>query len=185
MANKSYETIIEEYKNFITTEFLDEFGSSYQSPESIGDSWREIITYSPVAEKFLISKSTLFLRTLTCTKSKSTDPHYLRGLTNRMAEYLSLYTMHKGQFNPNERASKRAARKIATDELKVSMYDKNPYIVSLLKRQSTNRELREKHPESYSHIIRENKRQQYAQFNRSIARDVQFIFMECHQYKKR
>jgi len=185
MAEKPYETIIEEYKNFITTEFLDKFGSSYQSPASIGDSWREITNYSPIAEKFLISKSTLFLRTLNYADSKSTDPHYLRGLTNRMAKYLSLYIMQENEFDPNERASKRAARTIATDKLKLALYDENPYIQTLLNRQSAKRNLREKHPDSYSHIIRRNEKQKSARRDYSIACEVQSMFMECRQYKKR
>lgn len=85
----------ESYKDFIVKEFVDAFGSSYQTADSVKDNWRNDFVFNAKCEKFLLDKTNLFLRLLPCEHNYQ-SPNFLRNLTSAISEYLSKYICQKG-----------------------------------------------------------------------------------------
>lgn len=117
----------------ISTEFLNEYGRSYQTFETVKNNWRRDNMYSAVAEEFLIFKSKMFLRCLDSRDSNSTNPQFLRRLAYLMADYLAAYT-HRKPGCPS--------RPVAYKELKKKLYDENPYIQKMLQQQAEKKQAR-------------------------------------------
>lgn len=121
------QTKFSEYVQEITEYMLREHGPSYATKDTVRNTWRKIIQYKPEIEQDLILKTRTFIRSLSIFSSNSTNPEFLRSLTNLMADYLSAYTMRKPKC-PNRRKAKEALQSL--------LYDENPYITHLLARQA-------------------------------------------------
>lgn len=80
------------YTRNISELFLDKYGASYATQENTRNTWRTSVAYSRDAEEFLILQSRIFIRTLDSRDPNSTNPQFLKSLTNLMADYLSGYT---------------------------------------------------------------------------------------------
>ena len=85
----------EAYKEFIVKEFVEKFGGSYQTPETMKDIWRDSFIFRPECEKFLLKKTQIFLLLLE-DKQINRSPCFLRTLIGLIAEYLSKYICKKG-----------------------------------------------------------------------------------------
>ena len=124
------------YKHYILTEFLNKFGKSYDTADSIGNKWFHIYAYTAEREKFLTEKTLdYFWIQLKITEAKSFDPEFLEALAKRMADYLSEYTMKSGTHE-NHKAAKAA--------LFGAFHTNNPYIKHVNKRNERKKQKAEK-----------------------------------------
>lgn len=162
------------FTRYITILFLDNFGSSYMTQESVRNRWRAECDYKPEAEKFLILKSRTYLRMLDLTDSNSTNPVFLKSLTNLMADYLSAYTMRSDK-----------TRKHATQDLKKELYDENPYIQHLLANQAQKR--KDGYTRTPEKVAARRKREaaQTAKRARELHNQVMAEFAETNTYRKK
>lgn len=126
-----------EYVKEITEYMLREHGPSFARQANVRNTWRKIIEYTPEIEQELILQTRTFIRALSISSSNSTNPEFLRSLTNLMADYLAAYTMKKPNC-PNRRKAKEALQSL--------LYDDNPYITNLLARQAVARAARNHKP---------------------------------------
>lgn len=122
-----------EYVKYISDYMLINYGPSYSTRTNV----RKRTEYKPEIEQDLIFQTRTFIKLLSSSSSNSTNPEFLRALTNLMADYLSGYTMHKPNC-PN--------RKKVKELLQSELYDENPYIKDLLARQAAAREARNHKP---------------------------------------
>lgn len=177
MAHKQDSATSKQFANFtqyITNLFLNNFGKSYMTQESVRNRWRAECDYSIEAEQFLILKSKTYLRILDSRDSKSTDPHFLNALTNLMADYLSAYTMRAG-----------GTRKSAKGKLKAALYTENPYIQNLLADQAQKRKEGHKRTPQIVAERRKHDATLVAKRARELHRQVMGEFAETSTYRKR
>ena len=177
MAHKQDSATSKQFANFtqyITNLFLNDFGKSYMTQESVRNRWRAECDYSIEAEQFLILKSRTYLRMLDSRDSKSTDPHFLNALTNLMADYLSAYTMRAG-----------GTRRRAKDKLKAALYTENPYIQNLLADQEQRRKEGHKRTPEVLAARRKHDTALAAKRARELHRQVMGEFAETSTYCKK
>lgn len=136
------------YAKYITEEFLEKYGASYTTSESVKNSWRYKTPYSKEIEDFLIFKSKMFIRLLDSRDSNSTNPEFLKALITLIADYLSAYTQNNPEITN---------RKKAKEQLNRALYNQSAYIQNLLTVQAENRMRRDYKQAKY---VRENKRKQ-------------------------
>lgn len=163
-----------EFVRMICKDVVESFGASYETPETIRNTWRDTYKYSPAIEKFLIKKSKLFIATLDGHCCDSTNLGFLHAVINDMADFLSRYTMRKHTG---------MERKIAREELKHALWDENAYIIGLRTTQSNNRFA--KNSPKYRTQKRKNEKREKARQDYEIAQQVKFIFIESAHYRKR
>lgn len=145
------------YIPYISELFLNEYGRSYQSFETVKNNWRRDNMYSAVAEEFLIFKSKMFIRFLDTRDSNSTNPQFLRRLAYLMADYLAAYTHRKpGCVN----------RPAAYKELKKVLYDENPYIQKMLEQQAEKKQAK---AEYRKHKRTQQAKKAHAEFVENVA----------------
>ncbi len=114
------ETEFERYKVFITNEFIEKFGGSYQNPKEMKDIWCKSFKYSPECEVFLIKKTKLFIGLLEdCIDKRS--PVFFKNFIAKVCEYLAPYISKKG-ISHNE----------CKHQLRETLLVKNRYVQSLL-----------------------------------------------------
>lgn len=113
------------YIKFINKEVIEEFGTSYMTPENTGNQWRNKIEYSIKTEQFLITKSKLFIDMLDSRDSKSSNLSFLKPLINEISDYLSKYIVRGRNCNRNN----------ATKEIKKALWDENRHIQYLITKQ--------------------------------------------------
>lgn len=89
------EVQFEAYKDFIVEKFIEKFGGSYQTAETMRNTWRDTFVFRPEYEAFLLSKTRMFLLLLEDTQSNK-SPCFLRTLTGLISQYLSKYICKKG-----------------------------------------------------------------------------------------
>ena len=85
----------ENYKDFIVKELVEKFGGSYQTAETMKDVWRDSFIFHPECEKFLITKTQMFLFLLE-DKHNNKSPCFLKTLIGLISEYLAKYICKKG-----------------------------------------------------------------------------------------
>lgn len=120
-ASKLFNT---SYVPTISELVITKHGPSYENVTTLGKTWRTNIEYKPEIEEFLISRTRLFIRTLDTRDSNSTNPQFLRSLTNMIADYLSKYTA---------RSSQQLTRKKAIQFLTNALYDNFNYIQTIIR----------------------------------------------------
>ncbi len=180
-TSSAVDSLFRDYTRYITTEFLDKFGSSYSNQENTRNTWRDNYPYNAAAERYLISKSITFMATLPRNNSNSTQPDFLRALTREMADYLSKYTMHKYPL-PDNNKGRKLFRNRAKLELHTKLYEDCWYIQNLFAKQKEKREKRYRNP----HYREEQKRADKiatAAKNLRIAQDVNTMFIEVNKYR--
>ncbi len=91
-AQTASQRVFATYTRSISELFLDKYGASYATQENTRNTWRASAEYSRDAEEFLILQSRIFIRMLDSRDPNSTNPQFLKSLTNLMADYLSAYT---------------------------------------------------------------------------------------------
>ena len=114
------ENEFEIYKTFIAKEFIERFGSSYQTPKEMRDVWRQEFTFCPEHENFLIKRSKFFMLMLEDSIDNK-SPCFLRTLTGKISQYLSTYICKKG-----------VDRNVCTHQIREALFIKNKYVQSLL-----------------------------------------------------
>lgn len=122
-AQKTFST----YVKYITEEFLEKYGASYSTAESVKNTWRHKTPYNKEVEDFLIFKSKMFIRLLDTRDSNSTNPEFLKALIDLISDYLSAYTQNSPE---------NIKRKKAKEQLNRVLYDQSTYIQSLLEKQA-------------------------------------------------
>lgn len=115
------------YTKYITEEFLEKYGTSYSTAESVKNTWRHKTPYNKEVEDFLIFKSKMFIRLLDTRDSNSTNPEFLKALIDLISDYLSAYTQNSPE---------NIKRKKAKEQLNRVLYDQSTYIQSLLEKQA-------------------------------------------------
>lgn len=165
------------YKVHILEKFLDKFGKSYDSVESLRDRWFHEYKYTADAEQFLIDESKLYLRLC---------PHYreikfLNALTTHMAEYLSEYTMKYTEYPDKD--ARRAGRKIAKQKLKDELFTKNKYIQQLIYHKNTRGLFSTKAAEGETK--RKRNRIKKHKHDYEIHKQVQAEFCDVNQFRKK
>lgn len=85
------------YKEYIANEFINEFGSSYQTVEEFRNSWRKTFEYTQKREDFIKFKTKIFLRMLPANNKIYAHPHFLSVLTHDICNYLSHYIIRKDE----------------------------------------------------------------------------------------
>lgn len=167
---------------FITELFIEQFGSSYMTPATIGNRWRSEIAYTNEAEQFLIDKTKLFLRTLDTKNPDYRNLAFLRSLTKSMADYLSKYTMRAFLTANAKDSDIKQARKDAENFLFDVLFTNNRYIKNLQAKQE------DKHFDKFHPAEGAKRRQRIkvkkVQEARQVANQVKVIFIEVNQYKK-
>jgi len=103
----------ESYKIFITKEFIEEFGSSFQTVEEFGNTWRKDFAYSVERQDFLEFKTRFFIRMLPEKNGITNSPRYLKNLLHLISDYLSVFVNRR---NPE------ISRNICVDELFKKLY---------------------------------------------------------------
>lgn len=174
MAHKNNSAVSKQFANFtqhITKLFLEHFGKSYMTQESIRNRWRAECDYSAKAEEFLILQSRTYLRNLNQRDTKSTNPSFLGALTSLMADYLSAYTMRSG-----------IKRRQAEKALKNALYTENPYILRLLAEQEQKRKEGNKRSPEATAARRKNEAVLAARRARDLHRQVMGEFAEVSTY---
>ena len=177
MAHRKDTAAQKQFENFvrhITELFLPEFGKSFMTQENTGNRWRTECDYKPEAEKFLILESRTYLHVLDYRDAKSTNPDFLKSLTNLMADYLSAYTMRAG-----------GTRKNAKEALKAALYSENPYIQQLLRTQEQKRHERVKRTPQSVAARRKHERIERAKQAHDIHKQVMADFAAVNQYRKK
>ena len=164
----------EHFVRHITELFVSEFGNSFMTPENTRNRWRAECDYKIEAEKFLILKSRTYLRMLDYRDSKSTNPDFLKSLTNLMADYLSAYTMRAG-----------GTRKHAKEALKAALYSENPYIQQLLANQAQKRNEHVKRTPQNVAARRKRERIEQAKHAHDIHKQVMANFAAVNEYRKK
>ena len=158
-AQKTFST----YTKYITEEFLDEYGASYSTVESIKNTWRHKTPYNKEVEDFLIFKSKMFIRLLDTRDSNSTNPEFLKALINLISDYLSAYTQNSPE---------NIKRKKAKEQLNRILYNQSAYIQNLIEKQAINR-------------AKHNRRQkQYVQESRNKKNEKQNALQKFNTTKK-
>lgn len=162
------ESTFEQYKQFILTDFMKEYGPSYMTMERFSDEWHKTVRYSPAAKEFLIRRSKLFTSTMSRRNPANTNPNFLELLTVKMAEFLAPYAAYsEHQATMSENIAK------AQENLQIQLYNNSEYIQNLIERQQnakiklTSREKNlakkaEKHKKALA--AREMHRQIFAEF---------------------
>lgn len=172
-----------QFTRFITNEVVDKHGPSYMTAEKIGNKWRNEIPYSAKVEHFLISTSKLFLRTLDTTDPDCTNPKFLESIIKSMADYLSKYTMRALIPANSKDCDIKKARKSAEEFLFEALYTNNRYIKNLLEKKQVKKKL-ESQPRE---ISKQRKRTRIKAIKeaKQIANQVQIVFIEVNQYRKK
>nr|MBQ0091070.1 hypothetical protein [Candidatus Enterousia merdequi] len=121
------ETLVN-YRDFITKEFIDEFGSSYQTAAQFKDIWRKAFKYAPECEAFLINKSKLFVAMLPTDNKLYKNPKFLKILIRKICEYLSTYTCRIAE-KPNIPANQQIInRSKFANNLFAALFENNTYV---------------------------------------------------------
>ncbi len=120
------------YTRSISELFLDKYGASYATQENTRNTWRASAEYSRDAEEFLILQSRIFIRVLDSRDPNSTNPQFLKSLTNLMADYLSAYTKRNTIYH-NRSEAKAALKRV--------LYTDFSYINRLLEKQAAARRM--------------------------------------------
>lgn len=111
----------ENYKDEIIKKVVEEFAGSYQTTNDLKKIWRERLEYHPEREKFLLSKTNLFLLLLD-DKHTYKSPCFLRTLVGLISDYLSRYICKKG-----------ISRNACTQELVKKLFTDNRVIQNKIK----------------------------------------------------
>ncbi len=143
-AQKTFST----YTKYITEEFLDKYGASYSTVESIKNTWRHKTPYNKEVEDFLIFKSKMFIRLLDTRDSNSTNPEFLKALINLISDYLSAYTQNSPE---------NIKRKKAKEQLNRILYNQSAYIQNLIEKQAINRANHNRKQKKYIREVRNKK----------------------------
>ena len=110
------------YKEYIVRELVENFGGSYQTPESMKNIWRTAFVYKPECEKFLIKKTNLFIFLMSGENNTTQGPVFFKTLINLISEYLAAYISKKGVPYDD-----------CTKELTKYFFDKNSHVQSTIK----------------------------------------------------
>lgn len=182
-STRKSDQLFGQFTRFITNEVVDKHGSSYMTAEKIGNKWRSEIPYSDEVEHFLISTSKLFLRTLDTTDPDCTNPKFLESIIKSMADYLSKYTMRALIPANSKDCDIKKARKSAEKFLFEALYTNNRYIKNLLEKKQVKKKL-ESQPRE---ISKQRKRTRIKAIKeaKQIANQVQIVFIEVNQYRKK
>lgn len=172
VAHKQFNNFIA----YICDRVIDAHGKSYMNVENTRNKWRDQLGYKPEIEKFLISESKLYIRTLDSRNPNSTNPQFLKSLVNLMADYLSGYT-----HRINEKTTRNHARR----KLIEALWDKNSYIQGMLLYQEQKRIERKENPTKTFANKHKQERIAQAKENYKIHRQVNMIFIEVNQYRKK
>lgn len=113
VQNEFAQKQFEQYKLFITKEFIEAFGGSYQTAEQIQDSWRKEFEYSAEREEFLQFKTRVFIRMQPIQDGITNSPRYLKHLLHHICDYLSVF-VNKKNAGLN--------RNVCTNELYETLY---------------------------------------------------------------
>lgn len=113
----------QEYTPFIQDKVINYYGPSYSSVADFGNAWRTKITWSQEIEDYAIFQSRLFIIMLDSKSSNSTNPQFLKALTQMMAEYLAKFSIQA----PNP-----PTRKSATEKIENLLFHKNNHIQNIL-----------------------------------------------------
>lgn len=92
MSKPAYKKHFDNYKTYINGQFIDKFGKSYDTVNSVGSTWRITYPYSHAAEEFLVFQSTLFIKLFCHYYNEESNIRSLNKLVYSMAQYLSSYT---------------------------------------------------------------------------------------------
>lgn len=161
-----------EFVRFISEKVIKKFGASYETQSELRNSWRDKYEYRAETEKYLIRKTKLFIETLDSKAAKNYDLGFLHAVVRKMADYLSRYTKRK---RPD------MLRREAIKDLERELWDNNPYIKGISARQETNRFAR-KSPK-YAQKKRKEERREKAKYDKKIAEQVRYVFIEASFYR--
>ncbi len=123
----------QEYTPFIQDKVVSYYGPSYSRVTDFGNAWRTKITWSQEIEDYAIFQSRLFIIMLDSKSSNSTNPQFLKALTQMIAEYLAKFSIQA----PNPQT-----RKSATTKIENQLFHKNSYIQKMLAAQKDARDAR-------------------------------------------
>lgn len=167
------EQVFHDYIRHITTKFLEQYGRSYATQETVRNTWRTTYDYTPEAYDFLIIESKNFYHTLDSKAPESTSPTFLLALAKRMADYLSGYTMQRIS------GTQKVTRKSEKKALEQALYYDCDYIKNLLQSQARKREDRRDKTNNFAKA--ENKVKNRA--NKHMRHDIKGIFVEVSKYR--
>ena len=98
VCRTSVKDVFAKYKVFITEKFLEEFGRSFETVAGSMYSWMSSYDYNPRAEEMIVLQTRTFIRSQNLDASVLKNAEFMRNLTNRMANYLSVYTIKSGRY---------------------------------------------------------------------------------------
>lgn len=101
--------ILAEYIETISKQVIDTFGGSYQTYETLGQTWRQQMKYSSKIESFIIDQTKLFLRLMSSRYQHNFNLLY--NVSCGIGDYLSKYLVKKSA----DLTRKQVAEKIVND----------------------------------------------------------------------
>lgn len=137
MSRNTSEKLAQEYKLWISKEFVDQFGGSYVTAEEVGDKWRTDFEYTFDRHRFLINKTKYYLRTLWSGDQNNTNLQFLDAFVNKIAKFLSVYTVRAFESRKNRIYFLKSNDSFATlllkvmDELTKSITNKSEKTISI------------------------------------------------------
>ena len=166
--------LFEIYKRNIAEHVIEAYGSSYQTYETVGDTWVKTLRYTPAIEKDIINTSKFFVRMLDTRDSKSTDPNFLYSLMDSISEFLGEYTVRK---KPG------TVKRLETERLMHILWEENSYIRGLLARQARKRQARS--AKAFRKKEEKKKRIEKAQQERKFVNQVKYEFVSVSFYRRK
>lgn len=115
--------ITAKYIDFISRAVIDKFGGSYQTYQTLGNSWRTQLKYNPVIENYILMQTHVFIRMLDDCNLRDLNVMFIA--CDNMADYLSKYISRK---------SPDLTRKIAKKELMDNIFFKSSLLVEKYKK---------------------------------------------------
>lgn len=173
------ESEFQKYITHITECIVNEFGTSYETPQGVGNKWLYQYSYSDELRNFLIDQTNLYIRTMDTNDPKSTNLGFLRPFTKMISDYLALYTMRANAgYKDASSKDKKQLRRAAAAELYSVLFDNSKYIKHLQQRQDAQRRLRNQGQDAIKHAQHRNKVEQ-AKKDFEIMRQVRKEFHEA------
>ena len=137
--------------------------------------WRSLQKWTKEKEDFVISHAKMFIRLLDPKDSNSTNLVFIKALTNRMAQYLSLFL----EQGPNR------ARNQTQQMLKKILFVDNEYIRGLELHQKDKRAMAQSRTPQAVAARRKRERIDAKNEKRKLENQIRVLFMEVATYRKR